>query len=37
MIELHTAGTGNGRRPVIMLEECGVPAELKIAAPARRG
>jgi GSH-dependent disulfide-bond oxidoreductase len=25
MIELHTAATGNGRRPVIMLEECGVP------------
>ncbi len=25
MIELHTAATGNGRRPVLMLEECGVP------------
>lgn len=25
MIDLYTAGTGNGRRPALMLEECGLP------------
>jgi GSH-dependent disulfide-bond oxidoreductase len=28
MIDIHTAATGNGRRPVIMLEECGLPYTL---------
>jgi GST-like protein len=28
MIELHTAATGNGRRPAVMLEECGLPYKL---------
>lgn len=28
MIELYTATTGNGRRPAIMLEECGLPYTL---------
>lgn len=28
MIELHTWGTTNGRRPIIMLEEAGIPYKL---------
>lgn len=28
MIDLYTAATGNGRRPAVMLEECGLPYKL---------
>lgn len=29
MIDLYTAATGNGRRPAVMLEECGLSYQLR--------